>query len=149
MGAKMSGTALDAATARATGADEGERPLAPCGEVSEGRAVIEQAVELFGEQVAAPVLWAGEARQIGQGKKLAQHGTLQILSQKFALKTRHGFLAVQGEISGKHRTAGDTMHAVGFFQHRRSFAVAGDGRGGEDFEHAIAEGGGAAATAGN
>ena len=137
------------ADAHVGGADEGERPLAPRGEVGEGRAVVEQAVEFFGEQVAASVLRAGEARQIGQGKKLAQHGTLQILSQKFALKTRHGFLAVQGEIGGKHRTAGDTMHEVGFFQHRRSFAVAGDGRGGEDFEHAIAKGGGAAATAGN
>lgn len=41
------------------------------------------------------------------------------------------------------------MHEVGFFQQGRGFAVAGDGRGGEDFEHAIAEGGGAAATAGN
>ena len=40
------------------------------------------------------------------------------------------------------------MHKVGFFQQARGFAVAGDGRRRQHFQHAIAEGGRARATAG-
>ena len=40
------------------------------------------------------------------------------------------------------------MHKVGFFQQAGGFAVAGDGRRRQHFQHAIAEGGRARATAG-
>ena len=67
------------AEAHVGGTDDGKRPLAALGEVGKGRAVVKEAVEFFGKQIAAPVLRTGEARQVGEGKKLAQHGALQVL----------------------------------------------------------------------
>ena len=121
------------AEAHVGGTDDGKRSLAALGEVGKGRAVVEQAVEFFGEQVAATILRAGEARQVGEGKKLAQHGALQVLLQKFALKAGDGVFAVQAEVGGKYRAAGDAMHKVGFFQKAGGFAVAGDGRRRQNF----------------
>ena len=136
------------AEAHVGGADNGERSLAAFGEVGKGRAVVKEAVEFFGKQIAAPVLRTGEARQVGQGQELAQHGALQVLLQKFALETRHGVFAVQTEVGGKYRAAGDAVDEVGFFQKARGFTVAGDGRRRQHFQHAVAKGGRARATAG-
>ena len=100
------------AEAHVGGTDDGKRPLAAVGKIGKSRAVIKQAVEFFGKQIAAPVLRTGEARQVGKGKKLAQHGALQVLLQKFALKAGDGVFAVQAEVGGKYRAAGDAMHKV-------------------------------------
>ena len=67
------------AEAHVGGTDDGKRPLAALGEVGKGRAVVEQAVEFFGEQVATAILRAGKTRQVGEGQELAQHGALQVL----------------------------------------------------------------------
>ena len=102
------------ADAHVGGTDDGKRPFAPAIQRGEGRTVVKQAVEFFGEQVATPVFGGGEAWQVGKREELAQNRALQILTQELPLELRHGIRAVQGEIGGEDGTAGDTVHEVDF-----------------------------------